>query len=304
MMTVGNVASDLEMVHQRGHRFNINTPRMLALLLLVAMLLVPCNPLASAQDAEPAAEAPAKPKGYTVIPGSARGSMISMAQKGQVDDQAAFDNYYTALLGQFTQPGQFANAFDLRKIIRRDARTGYSRASKQFHGALNTLLLAKLQPLVVDEQYHPAARFNWMLILGDLNEVESVPGANNPEVPLAATLPVLIPIAGDAKQADSVRLAALIGLDRHANATGIDGAEKDSLVPILKEVVSQQTPPKGRDPEVHKWFQDRATAILTTLGVEMAVPAAAPEAADSPDGPADGPDAPADGPEDGPSDAP
>lgn len=304
MMTVGNVASDLEMVHPRGHRFNISVPRLLALLLLVGTLLGYCTPQTFAQQAEeqPSAEAPAEPKGYTVIPGRPRGSMVSMAQKGQVGDQAAFDNYYKSLLGQFTQPDQFASAVNNRKIIRRDARTAYSRANKQFHGALNALLLATLQPLVVDSQYHPGARFNWMLILGELNQVENVPGADASETPFPAALPILIQVAGDNKQADSVRLAALIGLDRHANAGGIAGADQETLVSILQAIASQQNPPKGRDPEVHKWFQDRATAILTALGVETAAPADAPEAADGPDAP-DGPEA-ADGPEDGPSDAP
>lgn len=310
MMTVGNVSRDLEMVHPSRHSFNVWTSITLAVMLAVLFSCVVHNSSAAAQDAAaeaPPAEAapPAGPKKPTELPGRPRGNMISMAQKGQVTDQKAFDEYYKAVIAQFTQPDQFPEGFDHRKNIRRDARLSYSRPNKQFHTALNQLLLSTLRPLVTDSQYHPAARFNWMLIIADLNQAELVPGNNAPEVPLPEALPLLVSVQGDDSQTDSVRLAALIGLDRHAAAGGIGADAQQSLVPNLQKIVNQRRPPAGRDAEVHAWFQERAKAILEKLGVEVATPAAAPAAADGPDAPdgpavdgpgaADGPDAP-DGP--------
>ena len=97
-------------------------------------------------------------------------------------------------------------------------------------------------------------------------------------------------------QTNSVRLAALIGLDRHAKAGGIADAVQQPLVANLQKIVARRTPPEGRDPEVHRWFQDRATAILEALGVKATKPAEAPgsDAEDANDDPAasDGPDDP------------
>lgn len=306
MMTVGNVSRDLEMVKSSRHSFNFLASFTLAVLLALVFSFALLDSSAVAQEAAaeaaPAEAAAAQPKKPTEIPGRPRGNMISMAQKGQVSDQKAFEEYYEAVIAQFTQPDQFPQAFDNRKNIRRDARLSYSRANKQFHTTLNQFLLSKLRPLVTDAQYHPAARFNWMLIIADLNQVEIVPGSNAPEVPLAEALPLLVSVQGDEAQSDSVRLAALIGLDRHAAAGTIGADAQQTLVPNLQKIINQRTPPAGRDAEVHAWFQDRAKAILEKLGVEVAAPAApAADGPDAPDGPAadgpaaDGPDGP-DGP--------
>jgi len=266
-------------------------------MLLAVLSLAISAPWAAGQD-KPAEKPPAKeatePKGYTVIPGRLPKSIIRMAQSGQVGNQTEFNNYYNALIAQFTQPERFTSAYDHRKDIRRDARTAYNNGTKQYHAALNQLLLSTLRKNATDAQYHPAARFNWMLIIGDLNEVEKLPSGTAKEKPLPAALPVLISVEGDETQPDSVRLAALIGLDRHATAGGIDDAARQTLVPNLQKIVARRSPPEGRDAEVHKWFQDRARAILKTLNVEVVAAADTPDAADGPeelDGP-DGPDGP------------
>jgi len=300
-MTLGNVGRDLEMVRQSTRKHNVQSSLRLASALLVVFTFTTNHSLAVGQE-KPAGEKPAEeadaPKGYTVIPGKLPKSIIGMAKSGQVSNQTEFDNYYKALIAQFTQPEQFAAAYDLRRNLRRDARTAYSsKSSKQFHTALNQLLLSTLRDLVTDPLYHPATRFNWILIIGELNEAEKLAAGTAKEKPLPGALPVLISVAGDESQVDSVRLAALIGLDRHAKAGSINAEAKQTLAPILQKTIARRSPPEGRDPEVHQWFQDRARGILEALGIKVAEIADTPDAPDGPDSPdaADGPDGP-DGP--------
>ncbi len=304
MLTLGNVRHDLEMLREPERARNAHVLLRLGCVLIAFMHVAITNPMVVAQEKraeKPPAEGPVVPRGYKVIPGKLPRTIVRMAQSGQVGSPAQFEGFYKALIAQFTQPEHFAETYDYRKNLLRDARTAYnSKTSKQFHTALNQLFLSTLRDYVTDPLYHPAARFNWMLIIGDLNQAEKPRNGNGKAVPLPEALPVLIAVAGDETQPDSVRLAALIGLDRHAKAGGIADAVQQPLVASLQKIVARRTPPEGRDPEVHRWFQDRAGAILEALGEEVTKPAEAPEAADGADAPdanvdpaaSDGPDDP------------
>ena len=126
--------------------------------------------------------------------------------------------------------------------------------------------------------FHPAVRYNAMLVIGDLNLVEyGARYANNQKAmvpePLPEALDLLISEYKSPTQIDAVRVAALVGLDRHVKldlgrpAEGrISGPKKkvivDEMIALLNAV-----PPATRSPEGHTWMQRRAIDILAAAGM-------------------------------------
>jgi len=114
-----------------------------------------------------------------------------------------------------------------------------------------------------------------MLVIGALNAVEYGARVNDQKAlvpePLSEALDVLISEYKSPTQIDAVRVAALVGIDRHVK---LDLAKpKDRAIPvpkkkvILDEMISLLTaaPPAGRTAEGHIWMQRRAIDILAVL---------------------------------------
>lgn len=133
--------------------------------------------------------------------------------------------------------------------------------------------------------FHPAVRHNAMLVIGDMNLVEY--GARYPNnekayvpEPLPEALDLLISEYKSQTQIDAVRVAALVGLDRHAKLDWGRPAERRIPGTKKKVIVDEMiallyaAPPATRSPEGHTWMQRRAIDILGALGMVGVYPAA------------------------------
>jgi hypothetical protein len=113
--------------------------------------------------------------------------------------------------------------------------------------------------------YHPALRYNAILLIGELNEREpATVGAKRPAQPWLAVLPVLLDNASEPRQIDPVRVAALIGIRRHSQAN-LPAAAKVQIVDRLRPFLTAQ-PPANRSPEGHAWMQRLVIEILGNVG--------------------------------------
>jgi hypothetical protein len=133
--------------------------------------------------------------------------------------------------------------------------------------------LTQLKPAVVaDPPYHPAVRYNAVLILGMLDEQYAIDGAGGrPPKPLPAATKALTAIVDRATTGNQfpppVILGALIGLERHAkyrDALAPGDAEKMSAA--LLKLVQHEKPIQEMDSETYAWLQLRAASALTLLG--------------------------------------
>ncbi len=111
--------------------------------------------------------------------------------------------------------------------------------------------------------YHPASRYNAVLMLGDLDQQLGTPTA--PPVPHAkATLELLelveqeefnkIPVP------ESVKLGALLGLERHTRY-GINPQLSERLTKAMLGVITSKAP-EDVEPEVHDWVRSAAAQVL------------------------------------------
>ncbi len=174
-----------------------------------------------------------------------------------------FDNYYNRYaFAQLTLPEKLNDLSTLRQDIKRQMRNA---KSTEAHDRLVGLCLAMMQKIVAGN-YHPAARYNAMLLLGDLNQKEPVSGRG--AVPRPEVLPVMLAALADARQIDAVKLAALIGILRHAEnlPTPADRAQVQQVQAAMLGIVGQKQPPAGRSAEGQAWFRGRAMDVLAALG--------------------------------------
>lgn len=121
-----------------------------------------------------------------------------------------------------------------------------------------------LRDYAQNAQLDPAVRVSAVLAIGELNERERPTGGGmQPPTPLAAALPFLLSLLQDTNQPDAIRLAALVGLERHSACGIADANLRDQqVIPLLRQLAGDKTPPANRDSKIHEWFRVRAIDAL------------------------------------------
>ena len=219
---------------------------------------------------------PAGLKSYAKLPVNAdkrneRVAIRKLLSAGVVpqDRRAQFDEYYTTyalarwtdpdLLGELEKKPNF-NLPDCRRELRNDLITG---RNGPVHDELAKLALDFLKTLAANPAYHPASRYNATLAIGELNATETTSATTRP-VPWGPALEVLVRAFADPNQVDAVRVAALVGIFRHAVLGIADPQTRDQLRAGLLTVAQTKEDPR-RSAEGQVWIRARAMDVLGTL---------------------------------------
>ncbi len=186
----------------------------------------------------------------------------SRPEKSLKVNEKQFEEYYRDILfRRWTHPTQLSEISRERVDLQRQLQTAKNPEAR---AKLNALILEYMK-VFADGNYHPALRYNATLLLGELNSKEQVStGDKSPAVPLTSVLPLLLERATKPGLIDAVRVAALIGIRRHAD-TPMPPSAKARIIADLLPLLSAD-PPAGRSPEGHVWMQRRTTEILGALG--------------------------------------
>ena len=116
---------------------------------------------------------------------------------------------------------------------------------------ITTLVLEFMKKLVAG-RYHPAVQINAMLMIGELNSVES------PPTPLPDALNELLAAAGDTKLSTAVRVAAMVGVERHVTARiGDEELRRNVAAAVLKAAAAEGPGDAG-----HQWIIAQAIETL------------------------------------------
>lgn len=187
-----------------------------------------------------------------------------------------FENFYFPMMTK-TDPINLGKLARLRTDIQKFARTA--------RGAPRTFLVQKIMLPNLDKiargNYHPAARYNAVLIIGSLNEEEPASQGNvrKPPRPLDAALPILLTALEDPKATDAVTVAALIGVFRHADLdrelrdAGMPGAYaipedvRTRIFEVAHKIASDKTVRPSRSPEGQAWIRRRALEVCASVAV-------------------------------------
>lgn len=181
-----------------------------------------------------------------------------------IKDEEKFDGYFQ----QFVLPPLANPDADLpavRNEIKRNFRT-----------AVKGLPYARLNAIVRDfanftirsrEVRHPACRVNAILVLGDLNEFEGE--GSKLAKPLPEALDDLVALLKMPKLPDYMRVAALVGVQRHALMSYKYPLEQNVQEEISKqmfELLAQKEPPGSRAPSAQAYLRLTAAEILGLIG--------------------------------------
>ena len=228
---------------------------------ILAILLVACR--AEAQQQFKEMPAPAEAKTWGKVGTHADKKTVEDMVKGNATfDPKVVEKFFNELMyPHFTRSENFmdfAHRVDLPKM-RRTARDYFNYAKTgPAHDKLNEITL-KFMDDVAHDNYDPAARANAMIMIADLNETD--PNGK----PLKAAVPVLLKGVTAQTSIDAVRVPALRGLVRHAQA-GIDASVRPQVMTTMLALVKERTPPAGRSADAHDWIGRRAIDVLVAMG--------------------------------------
>jgi hypothetical protein len=145
----------------------------------------------------------------------------------------------------------------------------------QLQQDLTNMAYAKMGPIVVDSGYHPAVRYNAILVIGMLDEQYANAPGQTPK-PLAKATKALTGVVAAATSDDPkmstrfsppIVLGAIIGLERHAQLKASLAPEAvAAMTAALVKLVTHDAPIQGMEPEAYAWLRLRAAETLARLG--------------------------------------
>ena len=207
------------------------------------------------------------------------GASDAPLQGNQNEFDAWFTGYYYPLM---TDPKELPNLAKLRRELSRYFfdRIKNEPAGLQVRDHLNKLTLDFMKKLAT-VNVHPGVRYNAMLIIGDLDSCAAeTTGGGKPPEPMAEALEVLQAELTSSMQIDAVRVAALLGLRRHAELNRQRPADRQwteaqvtSLAGKVGAIAAAKKPPAGRSVDGHTWMRRLALETLTELGAVRSLPA-------------------------------
>ena len=206
---------------------------------------------------------------------------VARGQSDFASNREALDRYYNKFLFPImTQTKAISRVTsdplgDLdvhRRNLLMDLKT---TKSENFHAYLLKRVYDAMKFMVEKQSYHPAVRYNAMLILGELNQKEEMPLGSNKSAPdpLPKALGFLRDQYVKENQLDILRVAALVGILRHAEldrlreppSQPLSPAVKLKLAKMLLPLLEKQTAPPNRSVEGHVWMRRRCVEILAAL---------------------------------------
>jgi hypothetical protein len=198
-----------------------------------------------------------------------RGMLRGDLKLDEEANKAKFDGWYVQyLFASMTQPENLATLDITRqRFLRQDL--GFAREQTVHDYLVKDLTLPQMTA-IVRGNFHPAVRYNAMLIISNLNIVE-VPtsGQRRPPIPLLDSLVVITEELQNDKQSDAVKLAAWVGLLRHVQLNRINQQIPPNAVQIIRttatKLLAKKDPPAGRSLRGHVWMQRRAIEVLAAV---------------------------------------
>ena len=181
------------------------------------------------------------------------------------NSEAIFDEYYKkCVFPEWTDPANFSTHGKQAKSLRRRIIKDLDRAGKgPVYDHFNQLILDQMLEFVKGN-YHPATRFNAMLLIGELNTEK--PGFNKSPDPLPKALPILLAAVQDDSLPGGVRFAGLLGVVRHSKYGAKDKKDREKIDKLLLSLVAMRDVPAGRSKAGHGWFRRIAMDTLARRG--------------------------------------
>ncbi len=188
-----------------------------------------------------------------------RGRVLRAGTFADADEEAKFAEYYNrSLFPNVTNPANRQSPRDdVIAKLRIDLKVCERSPSQQVFNKLADLTLDFMSKIAKDGQYHPAARVNAMLAIGEVNSPK--------------TADFLLAALADPKQIDAVRVVAMSDLVHLAGQSGLsDPAVAQPVIARMAKIVRAPIPksdsPQGDRADGIRWMRGQAADVLAELG--------------------------------------
>ena len=177
-------------------------------------------------------------------------------------------SYYTRyLFPAMTRTDHRDKLADLRNEVITDLAQAKNPPAR---AAAYDVILRTSKALAKSADYHPATRYNALLLLGQLNKTEAID--SRPPLPDPSVLVNLIGPFRSENSPPMLRYAAILGLLRHAELCGplncpasFKPRVRAGLAKILLPVIQDKQSPEGVDEQAHDWLRSRAVEVVGHL---------------------------------------
>ena len=188
------------------------------------------------------------------------------------EEEQKFTEFYTqSLFPNVTKPENrqspkddvTAKRDDVITKLRSDFKSNERAEDKQVFNKLTDLTLAYMSKIAKDGQYHPVARVNAMLAIGEVNSPKAVD--------------ILLATLGDKNQIDAIRVAAMSGLVHLASQSCLSNPDAAQPVIVWMTKIVRAPIPKNARADGISWMRGQAAdvlAILRSTGSQNEVPPA------------------------------
>jgi hypothetical protein len=192
-------------------------------------------------------------------------------REGKLTDPKLFDDFFLKYeLPRMTSPALRGEAGNTNKsepdlpAYRKKFRSNYFGSAKAgpSRERLNQLVLDFATKKIVPGDFDPAVKYNALLMVADLNEDETKPYQK-------ALVPLVNLVRDKNTKNDYLKVAALIGLQRHAEYYAAHGAPaniQNGIVTIMSNLLAEKQAPDGRTASGHAWLRASAAKVLGSLG--------------------------------------
>ena len=176
-----------------------------------------------------------------------------------------YQNYHFALM---TQAGSMGD-IDLQRLEFIKELTMIC-TDNDIHSHVVDQIAIPQMTAFLQENYHPAVKYNAMLIIGQLNsQVVITNEGRTVPVPLPAALTFMVDAIESGTETDAILLASWIGVLRHVRLNRLNQQIAVSdVVTIAGEAMKllNQTTPANRSAGGQVWLQRRAIDVLAMIG--------------------------------------
>ena len=197
-------------------------------------------------------------------------TQVIMGNAGLASNRDSFDDWYRKYLFPAMSSLEYLG----------DLRSNRDSLMKDLERASDSTTHQVLLDLAYEEavkratgDYHPAVKFNALLILGQLNQVELRRAERLPPVRLPKAFDFLLAELKKPDQHEAVRLGAMFGIRRHVFMVSqrpqdqpIPDAQKAEVATLMTSLMAEKTTPENRDERLHIWMRRGAVDTLAALG--------------------------------------
>jgi hypothetical protein len=141
---------------------------------------------------------------------------------------------------------------------------GADESRPQLHDRINAVILANLPAMINDKEYSLTARYNAMLLLGQLDQIEYDGPKQRAAVPLAAAEPLLIAASQASALPEVLRVGAFVGLARHAELA-MPPNNRGAVAAEALKMLAAAAPPQGISETGLQWIRKLSLQIVMGL---------------------------------------